>query len=81
MKTTRLLCVCAALPAAGFLTGCESTGDSGGSYESGYYYPGYYGVDDDGVRPRPGDPPRPAHPIATPPAARPMPMPRPSMRR
>src|SRR5262245_26765844 len=66
-------------------TGCE-TEDSGsvsGSvyYGVGYYDPWYHGdyYDDPDliVTPpdRPSDTPRPAHPIATPPAPRPTPMP------
>jgi hypothetical protein len=72
--------------AFGILTGCEST-DGGGSasgsvyYGVGFYDPWYYGDDDyDGdiiVTPpdRPEAPPRPTHPIATPPPSAPRPMP------
>jgi hypothetical protein len=74
----------------GFLSGCESTDSGGGSVSGGVYYgmgfydPWYYGGyhTDIIVTPPPSgsgpdSPPRPAHPIATPPAsaARPTPMP------
>jgi len=86
LKATRKL-VPIALVAFVFFVGCEST-DSGGSsvsgsayYGSGFYDPWYYGGFYDGpdiiVTPpeRPESPPRPSHPIATPPAPRPTPMP------
>jgi hypothetical protein len=66
-------------------TGCEST-DGGGSVSGGvyygvgfndpWYYGGYYDDPDIIVSPppsRPQPPPRPSHPIARPPAPRPMP--------
>jgi len=71
----------------GLLGGCESTdqgsaGVSGGAYYgTGFYDPWYYGGYYDGpdiiVTPpeRPESPPRPSHPIATPPGPRPTPMP------
>ena len=73
-------------------TGCEST-DSGGSsnvsgsvyYGVGYYDPWYYGDwDDVDVIVTPPDrpdaaPPRPTHPIATPPMSTPRPTPMPSI--
>jgi len=69
-------------------TGCESTGDGGGSVSGGVYYgvgfydPWYYGgyyYDDPDIivtpPDRPDNAPRPEHPIATPPSSRPTPMP------
>ena len=66
--------------------GCEST-DSGGSVSSSVYFgvgvydPWYYGDDWDDVDiivtppDRPDAPPRPTHPIASPPSVSPRPMP------
>jgi len=72
------------------VTGCESTGGSSnvsGSvyYGVGYYDPWYYGDwDDVDVIVTPPDrpdtaPPRPTHPIATPPMSTPRPTPMPSI--
>ena len=75
------------LVALSLLSGCSST-DGGGSVSGGVYYgvgfhdPWYYGgyyYDDPDVivtpPDRPSAPARPTHPIATPPAAAPRPMP------
>jgi len=77
------------------LAACETTGGGfagGASYDEGLYDSWYYGSvdwdDDDIALPpdaRPERPPRPTHPIAKPPTARPMPSipsrPRPARRR
>ena len=69
------------------LVGCETTDDSSGSVSGGvyygtgfadpWYYGGYYDDPDIIVTPpeRPEAPPRPSHPIANVPPARPTPMP------
>ncbi|MHC1764528.1 MAG: hypothetical protein AB9869_09500 [Verrucomicrobiia bacterium] len=71
-------------------SGCESTnGDghasAGAYYGVGFYDPWYYGDYDNDVDvivtppDRPAAPPRPSHPIATPPSAGPRPTPMPSI--